>query len=370
MKTTIIPIQQSNAQADALAQVTIPETLAQPTGLLLDSFNRNLKDLRISITDRCNFRCPYCMPKEIFGNDYPYMGHKELLSFEEIRRFASIFIGHGVEKIRLTGGEPLLRKGVEDLVGMLAELKTHQGKPIDLTLTTNGSLLSRKAAALKAAGLKRITVSLDGINDAVFRQMNDVDFPVSEVLQSIETAHAVGFQSIKVNMVVKKGMNDQEIIPMVKHFKGTGIIPRFIEYMDVGNSNDWKMDEVLPSAEVIQRIHEVFPLEPIESAYAGEVAQRWRFKDQSGEIGVISSVTQAFCHSCTRARLSMEGKLYLCLFATAGYDLKQFIRGDYSDLEISNLIQTIWQQRNNRYSELRSQQSSKTHKVEMSYIGG
>ena len=370
MKKTIIPIHQSNAQADALAPLKIPETLAQPTGLLLDSLNRNLKDLRISITDRCNFRCPYCMPKEIFGNDYPYMGHKELLSFEEIKRIASIFIRHGVEKIRLTGGEPLLRKGVEDLVGMLSELKTIHGKPIDLTLTTNGSLLKRKASALKAAGLNRITVSLDGMSDAIFKQMNDVDFPVRDVLESIESAQSAGFDSIKVNMVVKKGVNDQEIIPMVKHFKGTGITPRFIEYMDVGNTNGWRMDEVLPSREVIDRIHHFSALEPLEPDYPGEVAQRWRFTDGSGEIGVISSVTQAFCHSCTRARLSMEGKLYLCLFAEEGYDLKQFIRGEFSDLEIANVIQQIWQQRKNRYSEIRGQQSEARPKVEMSYIGG
>jgi cyclic pyranopterin phosphate synthase len=313
------------------------------------------------------------MPKEIFNTDYRYLGQKELLSFEEIVRISKIFVGHGVEKIRLTGGEPLLRKGIETLVEMLSTVETLKQKPIDLTLTTNGSLLSKKAQALKDAGLKRITVSLDGITDSTFRKMNDVDFPLNDVLKSIETAQSVGFDSVKVNMVVKKGVNDHEIIPMLEHFRGSGVITRFIEYMDVGNTNGWVMSEVLPSREVIELINQKYPLSPLEPDYPGEVAQRWRLNDGSAEIGVISSVTQTFCHTCTRARLSMEGKMFMCLFTDTGYDLRSLLRSNADDLMISNAIAHLWQLRDDHYSELRSQIKHGEiirSKVEMSYIGG
>ena len=370
---TIIPITSLDALQSKTTPVVIPSVLNRPTGVLSDTLNRPLQDLRISVTDRCNFRCPYCMPKEIFTHDYNYLGQKELLSFEEITRLAKIFISHGVKKIRITGGEPLLRKGIEQLIGMLSPLNSIHHSPIDLTLTTNGSLLKKKAQALKDAGLKRITVSLDGIQDEVFRKMNDVDYPVKDVLESIDAALKVGFESVKVNMVVKKGVNDQEIIPMVRHFRHTGVIVRFIEYMDVGNTNGWKMDEVLPSRQVIDRIHEHFPLKPIDPDYLGEVAQKWALQDGSSEIGVISSVTETFCHTCTRARISMEGKLFLCLFASQGYDLKSLLRSSESDLTIANAISHLWTQRVDRYSELRTQvqQGQIDHpKVEMSYIGG
>jgi len=369
----IIPISALDALQSQTTHALVPAVFNQPTGVLQDFRGRLLQDLRISVTDRCNFRCPYCMPKEIFTSDYNYLGQKELLSFEEITRLAKIFITHGIKKIRLTGGEPLLRKGIEDLVAMLSPLQTLDQTPIDLTLTTNGSLLKKKAHALKDAGLKRITVSLDGIDDASFRKMNDVDFAVRDVLDSIEAAIAVGFESVKVNMVVKKGVNDQEILPMIKHFRNTGVIVRFIEYMDVGNTNGWQMNEVLPSRQVIERIHEQFPLSAIDPDYPGEVAQRWKMLDGGGEIGVISSVTETFCHTCTRARISMEGKLFLCLFANQGYDLKTLLRSDVSDLAIANAVAHIWQARDDRYSELRTQiQQGEIHhpKVEMSYIGG
>ncbi len=369
----IIPIASLEALHSATATAEVPLQLVAPNGVLKDTRGRLLHDLRISVTDRCNFRCPYCMPKEIFTSDYNYLGQKELLNFEEITRVSKVFISHGVEKIRLTGGEPLLRKGIEDLVAMLSPLQTLQHRPIDLTLTTNGSLLKKKAQALKDAGLKRITVSLDGINDVTFRKMNDVDFPVKDVLDSIEAALAVGFASVKVNMVVKKGVNDHEILPMVKHFKNTGVIVRFIEYMDVGNTNGWQMQEVLPSKSVIERIQAVYPLTPVISEYPSEVAQRWKLVDGSGEIGVISSVTETFCHNCSRARLSMEGKLFLCLFATKGYDLRALLRNEPNDLVLANAIANIWQSRDDQYSELRTQiqQGEIFHpKVEMSYIGG
>jgi cyclic pyranopterin phosphate synthase len=359
---------------------------AQPiaaTGLLGDGLGRPLRDLRISVTDRCNFRCNYCMPKEVFDKDYPYLPHSALLSFEEITRIARVFTAHGVRKLRLTGGEPLLRKGLERLIEQLAALRTHDGEPLDITLTTNGSLLARKARSLKDAGLKRVTVSLDGLDDAVFRRMNDVDFPVAAVLEGIEAAQAVGLAPIKVNMVVKRGTNEHEILPMARYFRGSGIVLRFIEYMDVGATNGWRMDEVLPSAEVVRRIHAELPLVQLDPSAPGETAERWgyagadgRHDPALGEIGVISSVTQAFCRDCNRARLSTEGKLYLCLFAERGWDLRHLLRGEQpvSDEELASAIGAIWQQRTDRYSELRAQLPTEAgrgaRRVEMSYIGG
>ena len=359
-----------------------PATLLPANGLLNDTRGRALHDLRISVTDRCNFRCSYCMPKDVFTKDYPYLPHSSLLTFEEITRVATQFVAHGVEKIRLTGGEPLLRKNLEILIEQLAALRTPAGQPLDLTLTTNGSLLTRKAAALKAAGLNRLTVSLDGLDDAVFRAMNDVDFPVKDVLDGIEAAHKAGLGPIKVNMVVKRGTNDAQILPMARHFKGTGIVLRFIEYMDVGATNGWRMNDVLPSAEVIQRLQQELPLIPLEAAQPGETAQRWGYANaagahdkDAGEIGVISSVTQAFCSDCNRARLSTEGQLYLCLFATQGYNLRDLLRGGRSDAELASAIAHIWQGRQDRYSELRSAEGPAPagdgkRRVEMSYIGG
>jgi len=353
---------------------SIPGQLIAPHGHTKDARGRTLRDLRISVTDRCNFRCTYCMPKEVFDKNYPYLSHQELLSFEEITRLTSIFSTLGVEKIRLTGGEPLLRKNLELLIGMLADIRTPAGKPLDLTLTTNGSILRKKAAELKAAGLQRLTISLDGLNDEIFKKMNDVDFPVADVLDGIAAAQEVGFENIKVNMVVKKGTNDHEIIPMAMHFKNSGVILRFIEFMDVGSSNGWNMAEVLPSKEVIARINEVSSLEPIEANYSGEVAQRWRYLDGSGEIGVISSVTQTFCHECTRARISTDGQMYQCLFANQGYDFKTMLRSGSSDLEIANAIMNTWSHRDDHYSEIRGSHaanpSTGNRKVEMSYIGG
>ena len=378
MAERVIPLVDQR-HADLVAQVPLHPSPA--TGLLVDTRGRPLRDLRISVTDRCNFRCNYCMPKEVFDKDYPYLPHSALLSFEEITRLASLFLAHGVRKIRLTGGEPLLRKNIEELIAQLAQLRTVDGKAPDLTLTTNGSLLARKAKALKEAGLNRVTVSLDGLDDAVFRRMNDVDFPVADVLAGIEAAHAAGLSHIKVNMVVKRGTNDHEILPMARHFRGTGTTLRFIEYMDVGATNGWRMDEVLPSAELIERLRAELPLVPLEPSSPGETAERWGYADTSGqhdpglgEVGVISSVTQAFCHDCNRARLSTEGKLYLCLFASQGYDLRSLLRGGASDADIAAAIAPIWQQRTDRYSELRStlpaDNTQGARRVEMSYIGG
>lgn len=357
---------------------------AQPVvanGLLSDTLGRPLRDLRISVTDRCNFRCSYCMPKEVFDKDYQYLPHNSLLSFEEIARTATVFVAHGVQKLRLTGGEPLLRKNIEVLIGLLSQLKTTTGQPLDITLTTNGSLLRRKAQALKDAGLQRVTVSLDGLDDATFRAMNDVDFPVAEVLDGIAAAQAAGLKNIKVNMVVKRGTNDQEILPMARHFQGTGVTLRFIEYMDVGATNGWRMNEVMPSAEVVQHIHAHLPLVQLAPSAVGETAERWGYVGSNGlhdpslgEIGVISSVTQAFCGDCNRARLSTEGKLYLCLFASQGYDIRALLRGGATDADLQSAIGHIWQGRTDRYSELRSSMVADTsaggRRVEMSYIGG
>ena len=352
-----------------------PTVLVAATGRVEDTRGRPLRDLRISVTDRCNFRCTYCMPKEIFDQDYRFLRHADLLTFEEITRLTRAFVAHGVEKVRLTGGEPLLRKDVHKLVEMLTPLKTAAGRDLDIALTTNGSILARKARQLADAGLKRVTVSLDGLDDAVFRRMNDVDFPVKDVLDGIDAAAAAGLGPIKINMVVKRGVNDQEIVPMARHFKGSGHIVRFIEFMDVGTSNGWRMDDVVPSAEVIRRISEAMPVRAVDPNYAGEVAERWEYEDGSGEIGVISSVTQAFCSDCTRARLSTEGRLYLCLFAHSGYDLRTPLRGDagnpaLNDVELQTAIADIWRGRTDRYSEIRTDATGRAPKVEMSYIGG
>lgn len=352
-----------------------------PRGQLLDQHARPLRDLRISVTDRCNFRCAYCMPKDVFDKDYPYLPHKALLSFEEITRLARIFAAHGVRKLRLTGGEPLLRKDLDQLIAQLATLRTPGGDALDITLTTNGSLLRRKARLLKDAGLHRVTVSLDGLDDAIFRSMNDVDFPVADVLDGIEAAREAGLSDIKVNMVVKRSANIDQILPMARHFRGTGVTLRFIEYMDVGATNGWCMDEVLPSAEVVQRISAEMPLVQLEPSAPGETAKRWGYVGADGlhdpvlgEIGVISSVTQAFCGDCNRARLSTEGRLYLCLFADKGWDLRELLRGDADDATISDAIGHIWGQRSDRYSELRASMPAEPaqgrKRVEMSYIGG
>ena len=355
----------------------IPAQLSAPTGLLSDTLARPLRDLRISVTDRCNFRCSYCMPSEVFNKDYAFLPQTSLLSFEEITRLARIFVAHGVEKIRLTGGEPLLRKHLEVLIEMLAKLQTPEGKPLDITLTTNASLLAKKAQALKDAGLQRVTVSLDALDDAIFRRMNDVDFPVADVLRGIEVAQKVGLAPIKLNMVVKRGINDAEILPMARHFRNSGVVLRFIEYMDVGATNGWRMDEVLPSTQVIQRINAEFPLTAIDANYTGETATRWRYADGAGEVGVISSVTQAFCSDCNRARLSTEGKLFLCLFGSQGHDLRALLRNGYGDDQIAGAVSHIWKARTDRYSEQRaalpadnSPVDSAAKRVEMSYIGG
>jgi cyclic pyranopterin phosphate synthase len=348
----------------------VPDSPAPPHGLLADTRGRRLHDLRISVTDRCNFRCTYCMPKSVFDQDYAFLPQASLLSFEEIVRLVVVFVSHGVEKVRLTGGEPLLRRHVERLVEMLAELRTPSGEPLDLTLTTNGSLLARKARALREAGLKRLTVSLDALDDPTFRAMNDVDFPVADVLDGIEAARAAGFSGIKVNMVVKRGVNDDQIVPMARHFRGSGHIVRFIEFMDVGASNGWRMDDVLPSREVIARIQEAFPLQQAEPNYAGEVAERWRYVDGAGEIGVISSVTQPFCAECSRARLSTEGRLYTCLFANAGHDLRGLLRSGIDDAHLAGAIAHLWAKRSDRYSEIRASQTDGLRRIEMSYIGG
>jgi GTP 3',8-cyclase len=370
----VIPIADLRYRA---AVPSIPATLRPATGQLSDALGRPMRDLRISVTDRCNFRCSYCMPKEVFDRDYAFLPQTSLLSFEEIARLARLFVGHGVQKIRLTGGEPLLRRHLETLVEMLAGLRTPAGAPLDLTLTTNGSLLARKAQALHDAGLRRVTVSLDALDDAIFRRMNDVDFPVADVLAGIDAALAAGLGPVKVNMVVKRGTNEGEIVPMARHFReryGPQAVLRFIEYMDVGSTNGWRMDHVLPSAELIERLGSVFALEPIEAALAGETAQRWRYLDGGGEIGVISSVTQAFCRDCNRARLSTEGRLYLCLFAHHGHDLRHLLReSGASDAEISGAIAGIWTGRDDRYSELRGRgmvEGSGARRVEMHYIGG
>ena len=341
---------------------------------VIDTRGRALRDMRISVTDRCNFRCVYCMPKEVFGRDFAFLARDEILTFEEITRLARVGVAHGVRKIRLTGGEPLLRKGLEELIEMLAALRTPEGDPIDIALTTNGSALAVKAQALRDAGLQRVTVSLDSLDDAVFQAMNDVHFPVAKVLHAIDVAQQVGLGPIKINVVVKRGVNEDDIVALARHFHGSPFVLRFIEFMDVGNTNGWRMDDVVPSAEVVSRINAELPLEPIPPRYPGEVATRWRYLDGGGEIGVISSVTAPFCGSCTRVRISTEGKLFTCLFADRGHDLRGMMRSGCTDEELADAMAVIWRRRTDRYSEIRSSLTEELRRtgkhVEMSYIGG
>jgi cyclic pyranopterin phosphate synthase len=329
----------------------------------LDTFGRPLRDLRISVTDRCNFRCVYCMPKEVYGRDHRFLERRELLTFEEITRVARTFVSAGVQKLRITGGEPLVRRDLERLIAQLAELD------VDLTLTTNGSLLPQKAQLLADAGLRRITVSLDSLDDAIFRALNDVDFSVERVLDGIDAAAAAGLP-VKVNAVIKRGVNDDQVVPLAAFFRERGHTLRFIEYMDVGHTNGWRLDDVVPAKEIVAVLDEAFGVEPAEALYRGEVAQRWRYKDGKGEVGVIASVTQPFCGDCTRARLSAEGKLFTCLFAVRGHDLRALIRGGASDEELETALRAVWGGRADRYSDLRSAATTGLDKVEMSYIGG
>jgi cyclic pyranopterin phosphate synthase len=335
---------------------------------LRDTMRRPVRDLRISVTDRCNFRCTYCMPREVFGRDFQFLAREQLLTFEEITRLGRLFVAAGVTKIRITGGEPLLRRDLVRLVAMLHELR-----PLglaDLTLTTNGSLLPRLAAPLREAGLDRVTVSLDSLDDEVFQAMNDARFPVEGVLAGIESAAAAGLP-VKVNMVVQRGVNEGSIEGMAEHFRGSGHVLRFIEYMDVGTTNGWRLDDVVPAAEIVQTVDRRWPLESLEPNYPGEVASRYRYLDGGGEIGIIASVTQPFCGACTRARLSAEGELYTCLFAARGRDLRGPLRAGASDGELAALLESVWRRRTDRYSELRTAETGfRRHKVEMSHIGG
>lgn len=334
---------------------------------LTDKYQRNMRDLRISVTDRCNFRCTYCMPKQVFNSQYQFLVRDDLLSFEEITRLASLFADQGVRKLRLTGGEPLLRKNLDVLVKELNKIPDIE----DIALTTNASILTyERAQQLKEAGLNRITVSLDAIEQDVFMRMNDMQVSVEKVLTGIENARKVGFDSLKVNMVVQKGVNENNILPMAEYFKGTGIILRFIEFMDVGNTNGWNMDQVLSGAEIADIIHAQLPIEPCDPNYTGEVAKRWRYQDGEGEIGLITSVTEAFCGDCNRMRLSAEGSLYTCLFASQGTDLRRLLRENASDEYITEVITSTWKERDDRYSEIRGKSEAPVHKVEMSYIGG
>jgi cyclic pyranopterin phosphate synthase len=330
---------------------------------LLDTFGRPLRDLRISVTDRCNFRCVYCMPKEAFGRDHAFLERRELLTFEEITRVARIFVDRGVQKIRITGGEPLVRRDLERLIEQLS------GLGVDLTLTTNGSLLPQKAQLLADAGLRRITVSLDSLDDGQFRALNDVDFPVDRVLEGIEAARAAGLP-VKVNAVIKRGANEDQVVPMARFFRERGHTLRFIEFMDVGHTNGWRLDDVVPAREIVASLDGALGIEAVDPGYRGEVAKRWRYKDGSGEVGVIASVTQPFCGDCTRARLSAEGKLFTCLFAVRGHDLRALIRGGATDDALAEALQNVWKARKDRYSELRSEATESLPKVEMSYIGG
>ena len=355
----------SAAARDAFVRAAADAPVADESSPPVDVRRRPLHDLRISVTDRCNFRCVYCMPKDVYGRDFPFLPHADLLTFEEIARIAKVFVGRGVRKIRLTGGEPLLRRNLERLIAMLAAIGD-----VDITLTTNGALLARKARALRDAGLNRVTVSLDALDDPTFRAMNDVDFPVARVLEGIDAAHAAGLAPIKINAVVKRGLNEHAIVPLARHFRDSPHIVRFIEYMDVGHTNGWRMDHVVPAAEIVDRIDREFPLEPVDANYPGEVAQRWRYRNGDNEVGVIASVTQPFCHDCSRARLSAEGRLYTCLFAAAGHDLRRRLRGDGVDEDVEAFLRRIWGRRADRYSELRTAETSGRPKVEMSHIGG
>jgi len=334
-------------------------------GDLRDTLNRPLRDLRISVTDRCNFRCVYCMPKEIYGKGYQFLPKDQLLSFEELGRLAAVFASLGTQKIRLTGGEPLLRRGLDGLIRILAAIPT-----VELTLTTNGALLAEQAPALAAAGLTRVTVSLDSLDDAVFQSMNDVDFPVGRVLAGIDAAVAAGLAPVKINMVVRRGLNDQSILPMARYFRARGLILRCIEYMDVGHTNGWRLEDVVSAREIVRTIAAELPLEAAAANYPGEVAERWQYADGSGEIGVIASVTQPFCADCTRARLSADGGLYTCLFATTGRDLRGLLRAGASDDDLREAITATWVERADRYSEQRSGETAGLHKIEMSFIGG
>ncbi|MHA7985949.1 GTP 3',8-cyclase MoaA [Rathayibacter sp. CAU 1779] len=349
------------------------------TGAVADRRGRQLTDLRVSVTDRCNFRCVYCMPREVFGRDYAFLPRAELLTLEEIERVVTAGMRLGVRKVRLTGGEPLLRKGIEGLVAMLAALRAPDGRRLDLALTTNGSALAAKAAALAEAGLNRVTVSVDSLDDETFRRMNDVNFPLARVLDGLEAARTAGLGPVKVNMVVKRGQNDDDVLPMAEHFRGTGCVLRFIEYMDVGSTNGWRLDEVVPSGEVLARIAAVHPLEPIAPSAPGETATRWRYLDGAGEIGVISSVTRPFCSGCTRARLSTDGQLFTCLFADHGADLRALLRSGSDDDELATAMAGVWARREDRYTELRSSLTPPSdrpatendgRRIEMSYIGG
>jgi cyclic pyranopterin phosphate synthase len=354
MTQKVFPIRSSRAPAPA-----------HDGRALADTRGRGLRDLRISVTDRCNFRCVYCMPRETFDHDFKFLPHDEILRFEEIARLARLLATLGVKKVRITGGEPLVRRGLPRLVEMLAAIPD-----LDLTLTTNGSLLAKHAPALAAAGLKRVTVSLDSLDDATFRALNDADFPVARVIEGIDAAAAAGLGPIKINMVVKRGVNDGDVLAMAERWRGTGRIVRFIEYMDVGSTNGWRMDDVVPSAAIVKLIGARYPLEPVDPNYSGEVAERWRYQDGAGEVGVISSVTQAFCSTCNRLRLSAEGSLYTCLFAQQGHDLKWLLRRGASDAELVNEIAAVWRARGDRYSEIRTAETAAARKVEMSYIGG
>ena len=331
-----------------------------------DQFDRPFRDLRISVTDRCNFRCPYCMPKEAFGPDHRFLPRDELLTYEEIEQVTRIFVGLGVSKVRITGGEPLLRRDLPKLVSQLIAIEGLN----DLTITTNGVLLRQLCQPLRNAGLTRITVSLDSLDDQTFRVMNDVDVPVAKVLDGIEAACDSGLAPIKINTVVQRGVNDNTFVDLARYFRGRGPIVRFIEYMDVGTTNGWRLDEVVPAREIIEKINAEFPIEPIEPGYSGEVARRWRYRDGHGEIGVIASVSKPFCSTCTRMRLSPEGQLYTCLFASNGHDLRALVRGRASDETIANFIADIWRRRDDQYSQLRSAQTLQMPRIEMSYIGG
>ena len=353
-------------EAELIPPASLSDQAADPSRALNDRLNRPLRDLRISVTDRCNFRCTYCMPKEVFGRDHQFLDRADILTFEEITRLARLFVAHGVRKIRVTGGEPLLRNDLEKLIAMLARVDGLE----DLTLTTNGSLLKSRIHALKQAGLQRVTVSLDSLDNDVFKAMNDVDFPVERVLEGIEAAVEAGLAPVKVNMVVKKGVNDDSVLDMARYFRDKGQTIRFIEYMDVGSANGWRLDDVVPAAAIVRMINAEMPLEPVDPEYRGEVARRYRYKDGSGEIGVIASVTQPFCGDCTRARLSADGKLYTCLFATRGHDFRAPLRAGKTDEEIAQQLRSVWKTRDDRYSELRSTATPDLPKVEMFYVGG